>query len=205
MDDSLLDTLRLFCSALSRRDTALGDLSFSTEAQSLVYPEKLAFSDDLRAFYSHTKTVKKPSIGGTLPLEIYQFSQLESAQVGWHWTLEKGSQAIIENPDWSRYWTVIANTTSGDVIFVDTEGNGSSVSGRIQGDTGNLVIAPSLSYFLRLIILCFDVEEKLFPNDSWWDDEDCSIKPAVPEAYSTEIKRTFPEINLDGFMEFFFS
>jgi len=91
-----------------------------------------------------------------------------------------------------------------DILFVDTKNNKSSVFANLTGFKNHFFISDSLLDFLQAITLCINLENELFPNDSWFDNEDCSVKPIVWETYLLKIKDNDISINLESFYNFFF-
>lgn len=194
--DKRLEVIRLFCERFSNSTQNSGQLTYLETGVECSFPPGIKLSGELMDFYSHVEMSGSPTIGGDMFLQIFEPRQIGAAQMGWKWI----DRALTPNPNWKDEWIIFADR-NGDVLFAESS---DAIPNRIWGSVQqtNFVISDSFSDFLKAIIICMDIEEFNFSNDT--RNDDMSYKEEVLQAMKSEVGKKVHGIHMDGFMKYFF-
>lgn len=147
-----------------------------------------------KEFYSGVYMGDMPTLRGDFFFQLFSVAELETAQDGWN---SVGSEEV--DLGWKDSYVVFADR-NGDALAFDSSCDVSPVYGSIQ--KRSFLISNSFFGFLDAIVFGVDIEESDFQGDTRLDD--MSYKSLFISKVEQKLSSSSKEIDVDGFMRFFF-
>lgn len=186
------DVIKEFAARFNRSEQSLGRLDYVETPIALADSDLLPAGSDIMQFYQHVVLADSPTLGGDFFLQLFTVDELADAQSGW-------AGPDDETLAWKQSFVRIADR-SGDALVVDAAQPQSPVYGSIQ--QRSFPVAASFSALLSALAIGIDIEEVEFGSDT--RDDDMDFKPALLARVEAAITDTVQDVNVAGFMKFFF-
>jgi len=186
------NVIREFVARFNRSEQSMGRIDYVETPIALADSNLLPAGSDIRQFYQHVVLDDSPTLGGDFFLQFFTVDELADAQSGW-------TGPDDETWPWKQSFVRVADR-SGDALVVDAAQPQSPVYGSIQHYS--FPVAASFTALLGALSIGIDIEEVEFGGDT--RDDDMGFKPAFLARVEAAVTDAGEDVNVAGFMKFFF-